>query len=336
MHSFKTSPPIVKTNHAAVSDSFFDRLIAFYQRQPVAREHFSPVWQGMTDLLYRPIISALEAGDREALKHLLLTSYETNFAAGLDWPLADEVKYRDWFNHELLETAAACGVIPVFNPEQPVVENNFTHEGLLAAVEVVLGGTLSHKGGGGMKALVIGDRLVPGKLMESARHFMMFKRLLRGSGTFLEIGGGCGFVGYAVHSISTDSYASVDLPLISVFQAYLLANAIGENAVWLAGEPWSDIRIQIYGLRDWPKSAAVVLSCNSFPEIPWLVQEQYLAKAAGLLPVGGAFVSVNHESDNGGQRRLFAAMQDFPSFHLETRAKSFGRTGYVQEVWRKT
>ncbi len=71
------------------------------------------------------------------------------------------------------------------------------------------------------------------------------------------------------------------------------------------------------------------------PEMLPEVQNSYLAHICLQLNPGGYFFSINHESDRGGQTRVFAAAQSHPVIKLVHRSPTWVRVGYVEEIYKR-
>lgn len=334
MHKFTTTPICRVSPSRQLSHGFFRRLIEFYQNSPDGK--MSPTWNQMLQSFYSGLMAHLNNGDVGHLMSFLECMYSTPVMCGLD-AMNSDVGVRQYFDKECIDTACALGVLPVFSPEQNNANTSLTHDGLISAMESVLGGRLTHTGGGNMELYNIESRTVSLKLMESVRFFEAARRICPDAKSVLEIGAGCGFVGYLFDSLEKETeYHTVDLSIVTVIQAFLLAGALGEDKVCLSGESiTSSHRVFLHGLSLPENDFDLALNVNSFPEIPDLSQGDYLNLIHASLPEGGFFLSVNHESDNGNQRRLFSAMQNhLKQFRLFSRTPAWGRPGYTQELWK--
>lgn len=339
MHRFNHEPTVIVPSAPILSDQFFERIFYFYDEQPDVPNSKSDIWKGVEESCQGQLKKSLLAHDPIMLRKVLEELYLSDLPAGLDVPKeVDQNEYGALCNTAILDLAVACGVLPRFSPEQDNSLGNLTQDGLVSAIETVLNGTLTHPGGGKMRAVQVGDRVIPFKLLEGATVFVSMKRLCAEMESVWEIGGGFGWIGYLIYRFNPKAhYYSSDLPLMSVLSGFLLATALGEQAVRFADEHQSEARIHILGLDS--KSANVVaigLNVNSFPEIPFPAQTSYIKDLAGSLLSGSFFLSVNHESAVGSQRRVFSAMQaHLHQFRLVSRTPAFGRNGYIQEIWKR-
>lgn len=329
---------------------FYERLIDFYHRQPSVEPHLSPLWK-MLQGFHGPLIQALNGRDPAVLADVLGHLYERKVMYGLD-SSAESLDvmdlgmgteryltpdyYVDASIRLLRMVAANCGPIPAPNPEQgdtyePTVEE------MVVAVEQTIGCPLTHPGGGGVSGLVVGDRYIPHKLIDAAGVVATMKRLSDVPAmAVLEIGAGAGWVGYLIHRCLKLPYFTIDLPVVAVMQAYMLAAATSPDLVWLWGEEGSGTEpFCIYGL-EYPRwGGFLAFNQNSFPEIAEREQERlvwYLEKA---LNPGGVFLSVNHESSLNQQRRVYVPLSASKHFRLVHRSPWWQRPGWIEEEWRR-
>lgn len=325
---------------------FCSRLIKFYKRHGEWRGHMSVIWSPLVDLVFPHIQSALEKEDRQKLADCLQDVCVQTAMWGVDLPTnrspEGERALRGMWSDAIIDSAASLGVIPYFNPQQPNPKE-YTHEGMIAAMEVVLGGKLHHRGCAMMAMIKAGDRRIPFKLAEAAQIAGMIQRMMTGlPKVMVEIGAGTAFIGYLMRSLAEQqkvplTYHTVDLPVMGVLQGFLLAQAFGDDQIWFSGEEEKNRRnIQIHGLIKPELKLDCALNQNSFPELPAAEEEEDLKWIEKHLRAGGKFLSINHESDSGGQFRVFAAIQKCPSLRLTFRQAFIGRPGYLTEVYEKT
>lgn len=155
--------------------------------------------------------------------------------------------------------------------------------------------------------------------------------------TILEIGSGACSYPYIARLFGCKSYSSIDIPTTSVIGAYLLSKKIGEDKIWLYGEPENMMAFA----RFYPSSAFresirpydCVFQCNGFPEFSIETQNEYLEYIHMVLMDDGVLHSVNHESKNTEQRSVSESMREFRKFRLRYRAPFMLRNGYIEEVF---
>lgn len=318
------------THRETLSEGFLDRLILFYNRQP--EPVLSDIWEGITKRFYRPLQEALISGSKPDLVRFFDYLYAGDTVFGIDLGQKAPNYHRSLFEHVAF-AAQALGVSAVPNPAQPVhVPPNPL--GLLCSIEQVIGFRVTHSGGCGMGAVEIDGRTIPWKLVEALCPYASIRRLIGGGGTILEIGAGAGFLGYLC-SQTRLIYQSVDLPLVSVIQGYLLATALGEDSIWFSGEARKTFeKVLIYGLDlEEVEDVDVAVNQDSLPELTgptrsgllWLLRERIVPR--------GFFLSINHESPLGGQVRVFDDMAKLRGFRPLYRCPYWCRPGYVEEAW---
>lgn len=335
----------------ALPPEFYARLIAFYRRQPTEGEHFSKLWQFVIDGFQKPLLKALETGEGAPLADVLGHLYSNKVMYGLDSSLEGMDEYdlglgkpehltEDFFRAgclRLLHTAAVSfGAVPLFNPEQEK-EDAPDSDADLAAVEAALGCPLDHPGAGNVSGLCYGSRFIPHKLLDAACLVASLLRLSRWRfRCVLEVGAGAGWLIYLANRMGLRCLHTIDLPLVSVIQAYMLATAIAPNKIWLAGEVSSSAEVFVHGLN--PDITVswfdLIVNQNSFPEMSPEQQQHYIKLFEKVLHCGGYFYSVNHEAAINGQSRTFNALAKSPAFRQIQRSPYWARAGYVEEVWQ--
>jgi hypothetical protein len=146
-----------------------------------------------------------------------------------------------------------------------------------------------------------------------------------GGSRFLEIGGGMGKTAFYAHKFGLADFTVVDIPLGMVRQAFFLAAVLGEDAIWLYGEPEPKIDgiIKIIppsyffvlgGRFD------VALNADSFTEMSFEDADKYMRL---LRNTTRTLISINHEANDFRVRNLWPDMWRFP-YPL--------RAGYIEEL----
>lgn len=330
-------------------DDFYRRLSDFYISQ-YGSEETSHIWTDIFNMFHKKIHDALMSGDPKKISAQLNYLYEGMTVFGVDLA-TDMMKNLDvyqkiWFG-ALTATANNLAVMPTFNPEQPVETGlvGCDLESLITGIEEELGIKLSRQGGGNMFGVEINGRFMPHHLIEAAGIAGSVQRYLKQHDIFfphniLEIGAGVGNLCLVLSEMMQNKkYHTIDLPIMSVIQAYLLAMHFPEEVIWFSGEPY-DVgrRIFIHGVR--PDVIfnelifCLVINQDSMPEMPLSVATRYAEMIERQLIPGGLFLSINHESSRGGQinvHELFKKTQ----LSLAHRTPFWGRTGYVEELWQK-
>jgi hypothetical protein len=338
-HTFNTAAQAETSETLLSQDGFFNRALAFYADQKQREVQRSEIWLAMEARFYPPIKEALDSADIHRLRTILNSIYRGEYIWGMDQPnqlpqAADS--FVNFWSNECVTTAECLGSILRFNSEQPN-PLTFSHQQLVEAIEASLGGRLHHPGAGQMPGVKIGDRFIPVKLLESARNYGAARLLLPLNPTAIwEIGSGCGFNAYLFSQLNPSlTYHITDLPIVAIIQAFLLSAALGESSVCFGNEQQDDSRIVIHGAALPQVELSLALNVNSIPEIPRIQAITYLRHASDHLRSGCAFLSVNHESNSGGQARIYDTMREVPSLRSLYRTIAWGRAVYLQEAWIK-
>ena len=75
----------------------------------------------------------------------------------------------------------------------------------------------------------------------------------------------------------------------------------------------------------------LIFNCDSLPEMPIHVQDRYIDLILDRLEPLGVFLSINHESDRDGQRRVRDAVK--AKLKLQSRHPFAMMPGYVEEIY---
>lgn len=332
-------PPDFKLDiipHPRPSDEFLSRLIAFYHRQP--SPELSQLWKDVLRLFQQRLHDALTTKNTTLLGDILCSMYATDLVWGLDdWNNRADAE-RPWPKACTL-LANAIGIGRLENPEQPGNdEMGLKH--VLSRIDAHFGCKVGRVGGGGMMGFADDGRWIPRKFLESLTTLTSIMRLPNWPPIkVVELGAGLGFLGSALFmTIPRLVYNTVDLPTVSVLQAYLLSQCVGENAIWLDGEARKETdRVFICGpkMPNLVLGADLVINQDSLPEMTHVTQDAYLSRIADCLCADGFFLSVNHEGIAGNQRSVHLAMQNVKGMKLVSRHPYWGRSGYVEEVYAR-
>jgi SAM-dependent methyltransferase len=122
----------------------------------------------------------------------------------------------------------------------------------------------------------------------------------------LEIGAGTGRTAYYAHKLGLSDYTIVDLPSTLVASANFLAATIGENAIWLIGDPIEQQSDRIRLLTPPAFHAGndkfdVIINVDSMTEMPREDAERYLLT---IVRKSKSFLSINHEQNVFSVREL--------------------------------
>lgn len=332
--------PVIACQSRPVTDDFMVRLCEFYRHQP--EPELSQIWSGIYADRYQQLHGELKAKNIPFLQANLPHMYVGGFLFGLDWNHSHPTsEYWSTWCRALEAAANSLGTLPVRNPEQ---EGPAEYDPLavLASMEFRLGCHINSAGGGEMLAVKMWDRVVPVKLLEAVCLWSTLSRhISKGASVFLELGAGLGSFGHLLSMIREGrqinlEYHTIDLPLVSVLHAYLLALSFGEDAIWLHGEGrLHQCHIFVHGLFRDVALIDAAINHNSLPEIRADQAESYLRLIHGNLVDGGVFYSVNHECPRMDQNRVAGIMSKISGMKQMQRSPFWARQGYVEEVWKK-
>lgn len=295
----------------------------------------SVIWNTIVSHFHKTLRSLLESGDRTGFESYVSQSMASGDMHGIEEP-SPLIFNTDRYKYFLEKLAVKVGVLPMRNPEQNSSlddRRGLDWESIQAQVEARLGFKLApasvatHNGG------------IPHRMFhyaESAFDILMYNRS-RFPKDVLEIGAGLGNLGIIASQLVSDTYSIIDLPTTSILSAYFLSKCLGPECVWLYGEPGPGKQFaRIYPST---KLGEISISCDlaynsdSFPEIPDLVRDQYLSLISKCLRQGGMFLSVNHESDNLNQKRVYDCCRRSGTMKLLSRHPFLMRDGYMSEMY---
>jgi hypothetical protein len=338
---------------ARPSLKFLSRLISFYNRQPSTEDSISDIWKTARSLHHRSLHQALLSGQAGTVAALLGNVYDGCTMFGLDYGrnvLTDSGEeginvYKSRWIDMIKRAAWSLGVIPVQNDEQAFNEDHELDQ-LFLAMEAVLCCPLTHPGGGGAFGIDVNGRFVPYKLLDAACIVGAIQRMYKAGPSLelvYELGAGSGMLACLLLRVfpSIAKYVTNDLPIVSVIQAYLLAQVFTEEKILLCGEEPTirPARIFIMGqnveVPSYIKPFDLAINQDSLPEMPHPIQDRYLLHIQDILANRAKFYSVNQESPRGNQMRVFCATQKLSQLTLIHRCPYWGRNGYVEEVWIK-
>lgn len=315
-----------------------DRLIRFYHhREQLPNTSIEGIWGGILQTTQKELFDALEAKNSQYLEEILNRKTTVYGVDGFNLE-----KWTEPYGLEALNALARrLGYINYYNPEQPSPNSNF-----LSRNGTWLQGIIEQETGSFDLPECFGRKADPGNgatitvLWTLGQCFTIKLSFPKFPAKALEIGAGIGFFGYFGKRFGLKSYTVVDIPTTAVLCAHSLAIMLGEDSVWLYGEPESktafakiypaDAKDLITGKHD------LVFNSNSFPEIPINIQNQYVQLIPKWLKDGGILYSCNHESNLVEQRSVKDAIQGDPRYQRIYRAPFMVRAGYMEEMYKVT
>lgn len=310
------------------------RLIDFYNRYCAdAEDTMSYIWLGVAKHHHAKLVGALTSNDPKRVK-LVLDSLAPAYGVwGIERPSAlsgDELAVQ------LGNLARRIGILALPNPEQPV-ETVLNVNELKSQIESALRFKLSLPDCFGFQTE--GGKL-PVKILHYGAIAFTIQQLFpkTSPANILELGAGLGQLGYIVWHGKTRSYTVLDLPTVAVMSSYFLSGVFGSHNTWLAGEPEPKGFARFYPSTDYAGVSAgkydLIVSVDGFPELPIPVQDKYLNLIDECLTPNGFFLSMNHESNDGGQRRVFDAVRKHGKLRLIARYPFMMRAGYIEEIYQ--
>lgn len=311
------------------------RLAAFYAKQPDDLRAESKIWEAITGTYHQTLVEALKSGSLERLGDRLAGLYDDCQLYGTELG-RDYEPYAEAWSANLVTLAQAVGVAPVYNPEQPH-ELQLEAEPLIEAIEHELDLKLEHPGASNMPGVRVRGAFVPIKALNCAHLIHSVRGLLPSlPANVLEIGAGIGMLAYYLKHRGI--YDLIDLPVMAVIQAALLIETVGPDAVWLAGEAVGRQRIRIHGLHYQAAASnlryELIVNQDSMPEMAEAAAQRYIGLIVERLSPTGVFLSINHESLRGDQRRVMTQLDNHTELRQIRRVPFWGRAGYVEEAWK--
>lgn len=312
----------------------FERLARYYKanKEGVSGQ-LSVIWNTIVVQFHSKLDKILQYGNQEALDDYMSTILSSGSMFGLEeHSTIDESnpRYEEFLNR----LARKVGVSPILNPEQPsFIPRVWYRKETKSKIEEELGFTLTTPS---FSAYIGG---IPSRMFPYAAASFDIKLLFRGSFPrhILEIGAGLGNLGIIAFKLKSQSYSIIDIPTTSVIAAYILSECYGEKDVWLYGEGCPTHQfIRVYpstSVDDITVPCDLAFNSDSLPEMPTQMQDQYVHLISRSITRDGLFLSINHESDNLGQSRVFDAIRRNAAMRLLSRSPFMMRDGYIQEVY---
>lgn len=143
----------------------------------------------------------------------------------------------------------------------------------------------------------------------------------------IEIGPGIGRTAFYAHRAGFKDYSTVDLPIGIVAQASFLGATLGENAVWLLGDPLDAKanRVKLYATVP-NERYDVAVNVDSMTEMHMRVAFGYLRWISRQCD---EFISINHEKNTFSVRPLASAAID-ADYRFQQHPL---RHGYIEEYF---
>jgi hypothetical protein len=258
-------------------------------------------------------------------------------------------RIRDWVRLNaydcLLGFLEFMGVIGVQNPEQgaDMIGKDYVPALRLAFERLAKWGYPDLKfpvWQGNLYALTTPMGLVDARMFQALYQAIKIARRLNNdfNAPIGEIGGGTGYVIYWLYSMGFRNLTLVDLPQISLCQAWMLRQNIGPDVIRLTGETHT-APINLVSPDDFFKQDyALVINSDSLPEMDQKIAHGYLDHIQDHCTW---FYSINQEAgakadfvEFGEVHQLVVRSEiyrNFPKMQLVDRNKFWMRKGYTEE-----
>jgi hypothetical protein len=317
----------------------YKKALADEPRSPLRRQG-EDIWTRILREELPPLLKHVEAENAESLAAYLL-----EFGASFVWfggvttavdafgltrnPPLVALLYYD----KLVSLAESLGILRHENPEQGPWGVNLKSDvaTLIRQIEAEIGiGVLPPMGAVHTDGLVI-----PGGVLHYRHLTSLYAALqLPRAGAVCEYGGGLGICAMYARKLGLTDYTIYDLPISNLLSAHYLIHAIGAENVRLYGEEPRDNAVKILPYWDClnapDKRYATAFNQDSIPEIDDSLIEAFLREIRRTTQ--NVFVSQNHEAFH--PRTVSQFTRRAGGYERLTRAKSWLREGYVDEVFR--
>jgi hypothetical protein len=329
---------------------FLRRLVeSFNAATQISDDDYGPIWNPTIDL-HRDVIDLIMENKTEELGSYLAHFAETKLVWGFFGGPLEHSGIRDnavknleaiYAFDRILSIAEFLGIINVENPEQGSWGEVFQLEinQLLSRIADHLGIDLSPPEIGGYWGLNTNFGYFNWRILDSLFSAIRITQVLQalGGSTIVEIGGGTGIVAHYAIRLGASSYKIVDLPTVSLVQAFTLRDVEG---LTLFGEGAGSDVIKLVPPRDFRENTAgkydILLNVDSFPEIETQSAVEYLRTA----PSHGIrlFLSINQEArakiGDWPQNTVPSLLNKAGKWQRLSRNRYWMRPGYVEELYR--
>jgi hypothetical protein len=245
---------------------------------------------------------------------------------------------------KLLALASFLRIVPIQNPEQgafaPYLEAD--PDCLLDAIEQKVKVAIKAPPfQGGLWGLKTGRGLFSDRDFIAVFVALRIRDLAEGHpAKICEIGGGAGYLAYYCRLLGLTDFTIIDLPTVGAVQAYFLAQNLGPDKVFLAGEVAAKNGVKILAPEDFHMSSSrwdIVVNVDSFPEMATPIMERYLRRIGAN---GATLLSINQETliqrtatPGDRQERVCDVIDRSGIFRRISRAPFWMRRGYVEELF---
>lgn len=341
-YTFDAPIKVLRSEPKGPDRSIYPGLCEWYQKHSEYGQDMSHIWSTLRNAFLFDLHEALMDGNFDALAAILESIYDGQCLTGLDVPneyLCKNGQADSLFQGLLITAANACGVLPVFNTEQPV-EKVLNAEKLLRDIQDYLDFDMDTEPCGAVTYAEIGGKRITAKVLYSVPAVCAMDSIRPLADTVVEIGAGVGFCcSTYVQAFKPYRYYIIDLPILTVIQSFFLTHQLGARNVKFYDSSILQDDVVLCGL-DMPSCMVdLVLNQNSMPEMPRESQVRYLKWISDHLSDSSSFISINHESNLGDQVRVLDTVQCMSPLTRSIRVPfwprpGFERSNYVLEVFK--
>jgi hypothetical protein len=317
------------------------------------------MWGTFLQEEYGALRRLVEQGDSSGLARYLSTIFRSEAVNGYAYgSLFDPFPHRWWYlpvgiELSVVTLAESVGILRAECPEQGQIaywRHEYTEERLIEHLESVFSVRIEAPRTGDARGIFFGGRfLTPETCSQIHTAHRMREVINRETGAsgdlnIVEIGGGYGGLCYWMHRLlgtRINRYIVVDLPEVSVVQAYFLSS-LETRRLLLFGEEKhkGERRIELlphWALSDLDLRPNVLINQDSMPEMPQAEVERYLTWGSDNLD--GLFFSFNQEAYSPWrgvhQVHVPSVIGRYPRFRRIARNTSWVRRGYVEEIYKR-
>jgi hypothetical protein len=322
----------------------------------------SSIWRTISDRWHHNFIETLKRRDSNSLSAALSKLHDLPLLKGIDQSESESRRFRDspearWrflvdSKSLLCRLTEALGILELeVDPRYRAPENIYLPvREVVEGIQEGLGFDITPPAVGHGR---FGLRVGPNSVMTNRDLYALYlavrcRDIAAESGIgkgarILEIGGGMGRLAYYLHRLGHENVSLLDLPQISLVQAYFLRRSLGSAVRYGIEAKVGAGGAQVFsgGLAALeahpPGSFDIVVNSDSMPEMGWSTARSYAAAVSRRCK--GSFLSVNQEArkpigERGATHAVVAkVLEDVGGFRRLYRFPFWLRNGYVEELY---
>ena len=328
----------------APTDAFLNRLCDSFAITSQANEPpIGSMWNEINKVK-SDIVAALSDRRISDLKHMLSNPMETGLYFGMDPLTKDKTpllrgrsdEYRSWIRNfvvrALVQVAEVSGAVRLWNYERFPVRDAVDVEVILSALDKALGVKVQFPNPfPGEYGLSSSRGVMAFRAPYALYHAIKIRELseMTGGRKILEIGAGVGRTAAQSWALGLGDYTIVDLPISLIGQACFLAAVLGEDNIWMEGEPRAEGKVRLWSptyLFACEENFDISVNIDSLTEMSFDQGQKYfefLSKKTSCL------YSMNHDLNEHRVCDMAASLGMKP----QTRYISTVRPGYIEELY---